>query len=74
MSNIKLDEAQTKAALVALQAYFETERDEEIGLLQGRLILDFILEHIGPHIYNQAVADVHKYMAERVEDMYGFMK
>lgn len=74
MSKITLDKPQYDAALQELQRYFAEERDESIGMLQGRLLLDFILEQIGPHIYNQAVADMQKYVALRAEDMFGFMR
>ena len=74
MGKIKLDEDQYRAALEQLQIYFAEERDESIGMLQGRLMLDFVLEKIGPHIYNQAIFDLRKYMIEKAEDMADFMR
>ena len=74
MSKITLEKQEYSDAVDEIKKYFESEREEVIGELQGRLILDFILEKIGPYIYNQAIFDMQKYMNERVDDMAGFMR
>lgn len=61
--------ADARQALVrAIQAYFLEERDESIGALQASFFLDFVLEEVGPSIYNQAVRDaqarLHAVVAE----------
>lgn len=49
---------ETRAELVAsIKRYFLEERDEEVGDLQASFLLDFVLEEVGPSIYNQAVRD-----------------
>lgn len=73
MSKIILTKEQYSGAVEELKKYFACEREEPIGDLQGKLILDFILEKIGPHIYNQAIVDIQKYMNEKIEDMFGYM-
>ena len=73
MPGIELTKEQKKKAIQDIQAYFASERDEEIGDLAGEIILDFIVEKIGPYFYNQAIADVQKYLSEKVEDLYGFI-
>ncbi|MBN2899580.1 MAG: DUF2164 domain-containing protein [Clostridia bacterium] len=57
-----------------LRRYFDTEMDEPIGALQASMLLDYILEHLAPHMYNQGIADMQTYMRERVEDMFAYMK
>ncbi|KGK89644.1 hypothetical protein DP73_09935 [Desulfosporosinus sp. HMP52] len=57
-----------------LKRYFSKERDEEIGNLGAELLLDYILDNIGPYIYNIGIADSYKYMNERVEDLLGLEK
>ncbi len=74
MSKIELDKERYDAATQELKNYFECERDESIGELQSKLILDFILEKIGPGIYNQAVIDMQKFVSEKADDMYEFMR
>jgi uncharacterized protein (DUF2164 family) len=74
MSYVELSAENKKTALAEIKQFFEQERDEILGDLASGIILDFILEKIGPVIYNQAVADVQKYMSEKVEDLYALMK
>ena len=57
-----------------IKAYFLKERDEDLGDLAASLILDFFIEELGPHIYNQGVYDSYKYIGERTEDLLGILK
>lgn len=66
---IRLNAEQKKAMAAAIKAFFQNERDEEIGNLAAMLFVDFILKEFGPVFYNQGVADANRYMLERVEDM-----
>ncbi len=73
MNRIELSKEQKKMAIDEIRIYFEKEREDQIGELAGELILDFIIEKVGPYIYNQAIMDVQKYMNEKTEDLYAFM-
>ncbi len=44
------------------------EPDDEIGDLKASLILDFILDQIGPGIYNQALNDLQQHVMVRLSD------
>ncbi len=57
-----------------IKTYFSTERDEDLGDLAAMLILDFVIEKLGPEIYNQGVYDAHLYMNGAVEDLLGIQK
>ena len=57
-----------------LKRYFSNERDEELSNLGAELLLDFIVNDIGPYIYNQAIEDSYDYMNERIEDLLGLEK
>ena len=57
-----------------LKRYYWNERNEELGNLAADLLLDFIVNDIGPHIYNKAVEDSYAYMNERTEDLLGLQK
>jgi uncharacterized protein (DUF2164 family) len=66
---------ETRIVLVEnLKRYFWSERNEELGNLGADLLLDFIINDIGPHIYNKAVEDSYTYMNERTEDLLGLQK
>ena len=43
----------------------------EAGIGKSRLLLEFVLEEIGPSIYNGAIADAQVYLRERVADLDG---
>ena len=57
-----------------IKVYFLKERDEDLGDLAASLILDFFIEELGSHIYNQGVYDSYKYIGERTEDLLGILK
>ncbi|HKW12552.1 MAG TPA: DUF2164 domain-containing protein [Gemmatimonadaceae bacterium] len=57
--------------LSSIKRYFKEQREEEIGDLQAKLLLDFVLAEIGPSIYNTAITDAQVYLRERVADLDG---
>ena len=66
---------EVRALLVEnLKRYFWQERNEELSNLGAELLLDFIINDLGPYIYNKGVEDCHAYMYERVEDLLGLEK
>jgi uncharacterized protein (DUF2164 family) len=57
-----------------LKRHYWNERNEELSNLGAELLLDFIVNDIGPYIYNKAVEDSYAYMNERIEDLLGLQK
>lgn len=61
-----------------LRVYMNEEFDIDIGNLPAKFLLDFIIETIGPHFYNQVVDDMEPWLYERftgmLEDMHSFKK
>lgn len=70
MVTLELDKQQRTAAISSIQRYF-AENLEPIGDLPAGLLLNFLLEEIGPVIYNQAIADAQVRMTQRVSDLNG---
>lgn len=70
---IKLTKEQEKKAIEELIAWFDAERGETLGNLEGLMLLEFLLEKIGPVVYNQAIADAQRFLEEKTEDMYALM-
>lgn len=58
-------------AIASLQQYFDENMPEPLGDLPANLLLNFILEDIGPAIYNQAVTDAATRMQQRAADLEG---
>lgn len=58
-----------KQAIESLQRYFDLNMEEKLGNLQAHALLDFLLEEIGPSIYNQAVNDAQNHLQTRVQEL-----
>ena len=68
---IKLAEEARTQSIESIKRYFEEHMDEEVGDLKAGLLLDFVLEEIGPSIYNKAVSDAQTYFRDRTTDLDG---
>jgi len=68
---IEISQQARADAVASLQRYFEENLPEPIGELPAGLLLDFVIEEIGPVIYNRAIADAQARMATRVSDLSG---
>lgn len=68
---ITVSEEARKRAVASLQRYVAEHMEEPIGDLKADLLLRFILEEIGPTIYNQAIADARAFFEERATDLEG---
>ncbi|GAB3068980.1 DUF2164 domain-containing protein [Virgibacillus ainsalahensis] len=58
----------------AIKGYFEKERDEMIGDLAAVLLLEFFMEELAPMFYNLGVEDSHRFMAEKLDDLFEIQK
>jgi len=57
--------------IASIRRYFTEQREEEIGELQAKLLLDFFLEEIAPSVYNAAVGDAQTFLRDRIADLEG---
>ena len=67
---IELSKQQRSDVTTSLKRYFE-ENLEPIGDLPASLLLNYILEEIGPVIYNRAISDAQARLQQRVTDLDG---
>lgn len=68
---INISKEQRPALIASLRRYFDEEHELGLSELQGEMLLSFLLEEIGPTIYNRAIADARAFMTERVADLEG---
>jgi len=68
---IELPNETRRALIASIRRYVAEAMDEEIGELKASLLLDFVLQEIGPTVYNRAIADAQARMQERVVDLDG---
>ena len=66
---ITLSDDERQRAVATLQRYAKNEMNAPIGDLAAGLLLDFILEEIGPTVYNRALADAKRHLAARLADL-----
>ena len=66
---ITLSEESHKRALDSIIAYFDDRLEQEIGILQAQLLLDFFLEELAPSVYNKAVYDAQTFINGQVADI-----
>ena len=74
MVTLELNKHHRTEAIASLKRYFEENLNginAPIGDLPASLLLNFILEEIGPAIYNQAITDAQTRLAQRVADLNG---
>ncbi len=57
---IELSRELRQQAITSIERYFRENMDEPIGNVAAGALLGFLLEEIGPTIYNKAVADVQE--------------
>lgn len=62
--------AEQKADLVQrLQAYFDTELDQELKQFDAEFLLDFIARELGVHYYNQGLFDAQAALSNRLDSL-----
>lgn len=66
MLTVKLSREQKEPLVRRVQEYFQDERGEEIGDLAAEFFLDYMIQELGPVIYNQAIQDAVKLVGEKM--------
>jgi uncharacterized protein (DUF2164 family) len=67
--SIQLSDDARKSAIASIRQYFAKELSQDIGDLKAALVLDYVLEEIGPSIYNAAIGDAKAFFDERTADL-----
>ena len=70
VNSIEISKQSRADILASLKRYFEENLDP-IGDLPAGLLLNYILEEIGPVIYNRAINDAQGRMHQRVTELDG---
>ena len=66
---IELSKEDRKQAVESIERYFRENMEEKTGNIAASGLLGFVLEEIGPSIYNKAVADVQERMQARLSEL-----
>ena len=75
---IELSKEDELAVIEQLKDHMAQEYHLELGGLQAKMLLDFMVDTIGPKLYNQVVDDMEPWFYARftaiLEDMYALKK
>jgi uncharacterized protein (DUF2164 family) len=74
VKTVELSKEKRQDLMTDIKSFFWSERGEHISDFQASIFLEFVLQNVAPHIYNQAIADAYKLMSEKIEDLYGLEK
>lgn len=74
MKQLKFPKEVEKDMINQIQRFFLEEKNEELGELAASIFLDFIIEKIGPAIYNQGIYDSHKFLSNSLDDLLSITK
>jgi uncharacterized protein (DUF2164 family) len=66
---IELSKEDRAEAVASIERYFREHLDQKIGNIAAGGLLGFLLEEIGPCIYNKAVTDVQEKLQARVAEL-----
>ncbi|MDR3395306.1 MAG: DUF2164 domain-containing protein [Parasulfuritortus sp.] len=66
---IELTKEDRQQAIASIERYFREHMDDGIGNVAAAGLLGFLLDEIGPSIYNKAVTDVQARLQARVADL-----
>ncbi|WP_110114828.1 DUF2164 domain-containing protein [Bacillus sp. CGMCC 1.16541] len=72
--SFKLSDQQKNEMIAQIQGYFIRERGEELGDLAALLLLEFFMEKLAPHFYNEGIADAHQYISGQLEDLFAIQR
>lgn len=70
-TNVEIPKQARSDAIASLKRYSRENMPEALGDLAAGLLLDFLLEEVGPVIYNQAIADAQGRMGQIVSELNG---
>ena len=66
---ITLSAENRQKAIASLRRYASEELDHELNELPAQLLLEYIVQEIGPLVYNAAIADAQAYFRDRAADL-----
>lgn len=74
MENIKISNEVKKQMIDDIKEFFYDKREEEISDFFAEMLLEFMLESIGPMIYNQGIKDSYAFMSNKIDDLFELEK
>lgn len=64
-----LTDNQKQTCIDSIIRYFDSERDEQIGLIAAQEFLNMALEELFPYIYNKGIEDAKALLRDKMADI-----
>ena len=68
---IQLSKDATAKLRASLKRFCDEELDLDLGEMKTQIVLDYMVKEVGAVIYNLAIKDAEKFVAERLIDLEG---
>ncbi len=68
---LQLSDERRAQLVQRLEGFFLEEFDETLSDFRSSQLLDFVLETVAPHVYNQAVQDARVFMQRKLDELDG---
>lgn len=68
---LQLSEERRTQLMRQLEGFFLEEFDETLSAFRAGQLLDFVLDTVAPHVYNQAVQDARVFMQRKLDELDG---
>lgn len=68
---LQLSDERREQLVQSLEGFYLEEFDETLSEFRAAQLLDFVLESIAPHVYNQAVQDARAFMQRKLDELDG---
>lgn len=68
---MRLSDERREQLTVRIQGFYVEEFDETLSSFRAAQLLDFCVDEVGPHVYNQAVQDARVFMQRKLDELDG---
>ncbi len=68
---LRLSDERREQLILRIQGFYLEEFDETLSSFRASQLLDFCLDEVGPHVYNQAVQDARAFMQRKLDELDG---
>lgn len=67
MGDIEFSREEKAQLVEMLQAYFDSELDQELGRFEAEFLLDHLIRHLGPLFYNKGLLDARALLDKQMD-------
>ncbi|MEM1285637.1 MAG: DUF2164 domain-containing protein [Pseudomonadota bacterium] len=69
MRQLSLTDDRRDALVAALQDFFRSEFNEDLSAFRAEELLAFMVEQLGPTLYNHGIQDARAFLTEKLDDL-----